>query len=109
MAILQQRRDIAQEDIGKLNEDQKLLSNKDLLLKNFQEVIDNLEDCDEYIQQVIVSTSRTPRWLTPCDRTANSMATVSWAAPSTTASASSARTTWRCSSSSLPATSRMPS
>lgn len=34
-------------------ENQKLLSNKDLLLKNFKEVIDNLKDCEFYIQNVI--------------------------------------------------------
>ena len=55
MAILQQREDVAWSQIGKLMENQKLLSNKDLLLKNFKEVIDNLKDCEFYIQNVIVS------------------------------------------------------
>jgi hypothetical protein len=36
-------------------ENQKLMSNKDLLLKNFKEVIDNLKDCETYIENVIVS------------------------------------------------------
>ena len=36
-------------------ESQKLLSNKDLLLKNFKEVIENLKDCENYIEKVIVS------------------------------------------------------
>jgi|688.fasta_scaffold440918_1 hypothetical protein len=36
-------------------ENQKLLSNKDLLLKNFKEVVDNLKDCEAYIADVIVS------------------------------------------------------
>lgn len=36
-------------------ESQKLLSNKDLLLKNFKEVINNLRDCESYIDKVIVS------------------------------------------------------
>jgi len=55
MAILQQREDIAQSQIGKLMENQKLLINKDLLLKNFKEVVDNLKDCENYIENVIVS------------------------------------------------------
>ena len=55
MAILQQREDVAQDEIGSLNHNQKLLSNKHLMLKNFKEVIDNLTDCEAYIQDVIVS------------------------------------------------------
>jgi len=55
MAILQQREDVAQDQIGQLNQNQKLLSNKSLMLKNFKEVIDNLGDCEAYIQDVIVS------------------------------------------------------
>ena len=35
--------------------DQKLLSNKDLLARNFDEVIVNLDECDNYIQSIIVS------------------------------------------------------
>jgi len=34
---------------------QKLLNNKDLLLKNFKEVIENLKDCESYIEKVKVS------------------------------------------------------
>lgn len=49
MAILQQRVDIAQDQYAGLLESQKILNNKDLLLKNFKEVIANLDDCDTYI------------------------------------------------------------
>lgn len=49
MAILQQRNDIEQSEIGSLMENQKLLSNKDLMLKNFTEVIANLKDAEEYV------------------------------------------------------------
>jgi len=55
MAILQQRDDIAQNAYSGLIESQKLLNNKDLLLKNFKEVIENLDDCEAYIQNVLVS------------------------------------------------------
>jgi hypothetical protein len=34
-------------------ENQKLLSNKTLMIKNFEEVVDNLKECDEYIQEVL--------------------------------------------------------
>ena len=55
MAILQpkQGKEIQQEQIGSLLENQKLLSNKDLMLKNFEEVVDNLQECEDYIQDVI--------------------------------------------------------
>jgi hypothetical protein len=49
MAILQQREDVAQNEYAGLIEKQKLLNNKDLLLKNFKEVIANLQDCESYI------------------------------------------------------------
>jgi uncharacterized protein len=69
MAILQQREDVAQDQIGQLNQNQKLLSNKSLMLKNFNEVIDNLNDCESYIQDVIVSIHKVRTeslgWQTP--------------------------------------------
>lgn len=51
MAILQQRKgkEIQQDQIGSLMENQKLLSNKALMIKNFEEVVDNLKECDAYI------------------------------------------------------------
>lgn len=51
MAILQQRKgkEIAQDQIGNLMETQKLLTNKGLMLKNFEEVIDSLKECEDYI------------------------------------------------------------
>jgi len=55
MAIVSERHSTKQEDIGQLTTEQKLLSNKDLLSRNFQEVIQNLDECDQYIDSVIVS------------------------------------------------------
>ena len=51
MAILQQRKgkEITQDQLGPMMENQKLLSNKTLMIKNFEEVVDNLKECDEYI------------------------------------------------------------
>lgn len=55
MAIVSERQQPKQDEIGQLLSDQKLLPNKDLLARNFDEVIHNLEDCDAYIQTIIVS------------------------------------------------------
>lgn len=53
MAIVSERQQPKQDEIGQLLSDQKLLPNKDLLARNFDEVIHNLEDCDAYIQTII--------------------------------------------------------
>lgn len=55
MAIVSERNKPRQEDIGQLLSQQKLLSNKELLARNFDEVISNLDDCDKFIQTIIVS------------------------------------------------------
>ena len=51
MAIMQ--KDIDKDEIPKLKETQKLISNKDLMSKNFQEVIENLTECEKYIEEVL--------------------------------------------------------
>ena len=51
MSIMQ--KDIETEEITTLKETQKLISNKDLMSKNFQEVIENLTECEKYIEDVI--------------------------------------------------------
>lgn len=53
MAIVSERHQPKQDEIGQLLQDQKLLSNKDLLARNFDEVIQNLDECDSYIQKII--------------------------------------------------------
>lgn len=57
MAILQQRAEIDQDEFKSGMLSQKILNNKDLLLKNFKEVIENLKDCNTYIENVIVSNT----------------------------------------------------
>jgi hypothetical protein len=52
MSILDDKRNISQEQIVDLMNNQKLLSNKDLLLKNMQELINNLDDCEKFIEDV---------------------------------------------------------
>lgn len=53
MAIVSERQQPKQSEIGQLLTEQKLLSNKDLLSRNFDEVISNLDDCDKFIQTII--------------------------------------------------------
>ena len=57
MAIVSGRVQTSQDEIGEKVANQKLLSNKDLLSRNFDEVIENLDECDKYIQSIIVSNS----------------------------------------------------
>lgn len=49
MAIVSERQQPKQDEIGQLLTEQKLLSNKELLSRNFDEVIMNLDECDTYI------------------------------------------------------------
>lgn len=53
MAILDDKKDISQETIGDLLKKQKILSNRQLMLKNFGKLIENLSDCETYIQSII--------------------------------------------------------
>lgn len=53
MAILDDKKDISQETIGDLLKQQKVLSNRNLMLKNFGKLIENLSDCELYIQNII--------------------------------------------------------
>ena len=56
MAIVSERNPPEQSQIRGLLNEQRLLSNKDLLTRNFDEVIQNLDECDSFIQNIIVST-----------------------------------------------------
>ena len=53
MAILDDKKDISQDNIGDLIKQQRVLSNKTLMLKNFKKLIENLADCEAYIKDVI--------------------------------------------------------
>lgn len=52
MAILDDKREISQATIGDLMKNQRILSNRQLMLKNFRKLIENLEDCENYIDSV---------------------------------------------------------
>ena len=53
MSILDDRREISTETIGQMKKDQKILANRQLMIKNLHKLIDSLEECEEYIQAVI--------------------------------------------------------
>lgn len=55
ISILQNNnlQDITQDTIGALVDSQKVLSNRNLMLQNLSKLIDNLQDCEDYIQDVL--------------------------------------------------------
>lgn len=53
MAIVSERQQPKQSEIGKLLSEQRLLSDRQLLSRNFDELIQSLDECDDYIQQII--------------------------------------------------------
>jgi hypothetical protein len=54
MAILDDKREtFSQASIGDLVKNQKILSNRQLMLKNFRKLIENLDDCENYVQSVV--------------------------------------------------------
>ena len=52
MAILDNKTKIDKENFGDQLENQRLFSNRDLMLKNFTQLIDNLDRCEKYLQDV---------------------------------------------------------
>jgi hypothetical protein len=58
MAILDEneKRDITQGNIGELKENQAILSNRHVMAKNLSKLIENLEDCEGYIENAITNT-----------------------------------------------------
>ena len=57
MAILDDnsRREINKDNIGELKESQQILSNRAVMHKNLSKLVENLQDCEEYIQSAINS------------------------------------------------------
>jgi hypothetical protein len=55
LSILSTHQDRSESEMKDIMTNQKLLSNKDLMSRNFGEVIKNLKECEHYIQQVLVS------------------------------------------------------
>jgi hypothetical protein len=55
LAILSDKKDMSHENVKDLMQNQKLFSNKDLIQRNFGELIENLRECELYIDRVTVS------------------------------------------------------
>lgn len=53
MAILDDKRDYDADMIGEMIKNQKVLKNRQLMLKNFDKLIENLTDCENYISSVM--------------------------------------------------------
>lgn len=57
LAILSMKDDMKETKVADLMSNQKLLSNKDLLIRNFGQLIENLKECEDYIQEVVVTNN----------------------------------------------------
>jgi len=53
ISILDDKRDISKDNIGQFMKQQRILSNRELMLKNFNKLIESLTECELYIQKVI--------------------------------------------------------
>lgn len=58
LSILSTHQDRSEAEIHDISANQRLLTNKDLMIRNFTEVIKNLKQCEGYIQDVLVSQLR---------------------------------------------------
>lgn len=54
LAILSMKDEFAEGKVADLMKNQKLFSNKELMIRNFGKLSVNLDECEEYIQKVIV-------------------------------------------------------
>ena len=55
LAILSMKDDMSNEKVADLMTNQRLFSNKDMMIKNLDHLIQNLKECEDYIQQVLVT------------------------------------------------------
>lgn len=53
MSILNDKRDLTTDDIKEMSGSAKILENRELMLNNFRQLIDNLDECEKYIQDVV--------------------------------------------------------
>ena len=80
MAIMQDKSQPTESKIRELMTEQRLYSNKELLDKNFTDVISNLEECEKYVQDVLVSPLPAISSMLSFLRTVKLRETVAWAA-----------------------------
>lgn len=53
MAINEDKRELSLESLNELIKSQKVLSNRDMMLQNFGRLIENLTECEDYLQAII--------------------------------------------------------
>lgn len=54
MSILSDKRDtLSTDSLKEMEKNQKMLKNRELMKRNFRELREGLEECDDYIQQII--------------------------------------------------------
>ena len=53
MTIVDERVKINQDTVKEMMENQQILSNRDVMLKNLQNLITGLNECESYIEQII--------------------------------------------------------
>jgi len=56
MTIVDERMKIDRENIHEMMENQQILSNRDVMIKNLQNLITGLNECEQYIDQVVEGT-----------------------------------------------------
>ena len=54
LAILSMKEDMTEQRVSDLMKNQKLFSNKDLMVRNLGQLAVNLDECNSYITEVIV-------------------------------------------------------
>jgi ubiquitin C-terminal hydrolase len=54
LAILSMKEDMSADKFSQLEQSQQLLSNRDLMAKNLQQLATNIRECEDYIDAVIV-------------------------------------------------------
>ncbi len=53
MAINEDKRELSLESLNEMIKSQKVLSNRDMMLQNFGRLIENLTECENYLQAII--------------------------------------------------------
>ena len=52
MAIIQDKQEMDDTKLGELLKDQKILGNREVMLKNFHKLVESLNECEAYIENV---------------------------------------------------------
>ena len=52
MAVIQDKMEMEDATLGGLLRDQKILGNREVMLKNFHKLVESLNQCEDYIEKV---------------------------------------------------------